>query len=316
MRTCEVPTARRLGAASIALVAMTGCASLLGIEEAQCDEELFPACAGKQTQPLKDSGGAPQTDDETDDSRPPLDAAAGAEAGIDGSPEAGAMPSATTTTPNPMPTAPDDGGPAPDPTVRKDASPSPPDGSAQQESGAPPVEEAGVTQQELCTEYCERMDNCADNSDPERPLLPQYSTAAQCMDVCTQVLHPQSEVPAGSRNSIECRLDNARAAFDAFDAEREANCQAASMYGGDFCGTACEVYCDMRSIACKAFLPDSGADDCLTECEQLDRSAEPFTINGTAGNTVECRINHIRLAIDTQLPALHCPHVLGAAPCQ
>jgi hypothetical protein len=155
--------------------------------------------------------------------------------------------------------------------------------------------------------------NCADGSDPERPLLPQYSTIDQCMDVCVAVMRPQAELAdPDSRSSIECRIDRAR---DAFDAEPDLNCQLASMYGGNFCGTACEVYCDMRQSACESFIPDAGA-DCISECEALADSEEPFTLSITSGNTVQCRINHIRLAIDTQEPMLHCPHVLGAPPCQ
>jgi hypothetical protein len=173
-----------------------------------------------------------------------------------------------------------------------------------------PGEEAGSVDplEALCAEYCDTVgDHCTDDN-------AAYSNDAQCLEICASLLYSASELEQDdtSRNTIECRL---AAAVDANDGEPVLNCQVASMIGGEFCGTGCEVYCDMLSSACPTQF--ASFTDCEAECEAtIPRTGELFLPTVTGGDSLECRVNHLRLAIDTRNPDLHCPHTVGQGPCQ
>lgn len=157
---------------------------------------------------------------------------------------------------------------------------------------------------ELCGEYCDTIaDACRGNDE-------QYMSRAACLQVCGELMISQAKLDPEAEltnNSVECRLNAARAAADFGEVAR--NCQAASMFGNAECGEPCEVYCSMLETACPDQYEDLG--DCEIVCQDVPLSDVPFGTNVADGNTLQCRVYHIQLATNQQRPDIHCPHAVG-----
>ncbi len=300
----------------------TGCANILGIEEARCDSQ-FSGCQGfvdpsAETEATDGTDAQDATDTDTDteatDTATPTDAAEATDTGpvstdvVTDEPIALTDETAVTDTVTDDTTGTDlelpDAAAETDTIDEVDASMPPPDAVADAGRDAAPPD-AATLKSRLCAEYCAlTQSNCSGDNE-------QHATEESCLEICKDMMVSEAETEPSSTDTVECRL---AAAEDAEIAEPEFNCVVAGMTGGDVCGQPCPVFCDMMQRVC----PDQFAEaftNCDEECLELPRETDPFSLNMTSGNTLECRFNHLRLATDTQRPDVHCPHVAGNSPC-
>jgi hypothetical protein len=176
-----------------------------------------------------------------------------------------------------------------------------------------PGDAQALSEHELaCKSYCNTVQAACVESNL------QYATEKSCLDICVELMRTEAEVEAAGETSfdtIECRQKAARAVLDV-GGEVQNLCQSAGMWGNDECGAPCEVYCGMMSRGCSEQF--AAFSDCNAECTDVPKPATIlFGADAPTGNTLQCRINHIRLATTTQNPGTHCPHAAGAAgPCQ
>lgn len=178
-----------------------------------------------------------------------------------------------------------------------------------------------------CPYYCNTLAaNC-----PEEVL----HDVGSCEDFCS---HPNIEaLPVGSLgdtsgNTLGCRIHHVEAAATKTGATREAFCAAASLAGGDSCGSYCENYCQIVFNTCNRannadypvasdeyFDPDTGETmaSCLATCsgyptDVLDGISQTEGLFGY-GDTVQCRLHHAHAAIiegraSDHNYGLHCDH--------
>jgi hypothetical protein len=146
----------------------------------------------------------------------------------------------------------------------------------------------------------------------------QYATESSCLDICNELMRTEDEIETAgdvTNDTVECRQKAARAVLDV-GSEIENLCQSAGMWGNTECGVPCEVYCGMMSRGCSTEF--AAFDDCPDQCKDVPQPPTLlFGADSPPGNTLQCRVNHIRLATTTQNPGTHCPHAAGAAgPCE
>jgi hypothetical protein len=126
----------------------------------------------------------------------------------------------------------------------------------------------------------------------------QFTNAGECEGLL-------SDVPATgaagdlSGDTIQCRSAHMQVATG--DAT---HCDHAGFSGGDVCGGWCEVYC--RDI--QAYCTDGNAEyadntECQTACSTF---ATTGSVGDLTGNTVQCRLEHLKYAEADA--AVHCPH--------
>jgi hypothetical protein len=144
----------------------------------------------------------------------------------------------------------------------------------------------------------------------------QYQSEVSCLEICTEVMRTEAERNAegiAGNDTIECRLGAALSVIEV-GTEVESLCLSAGMWGNDECGAPCDVYCGMMQVACGTQFESFS--HCPDECAEVEPGTQPFGVDVPPGNTLECRINHIRLATSTRNPTQHCPHAAGlGAPC-
>jgi hypothetical protein len=98
---------------------------------------------------------------------------------------------------------------------------------------------------------------------------------------------------------VGCRTSYAKAALD----DPDNNCLYAGLSGGNQCGSWCDVLCHLKQRNCTDSVQDIGT--CLLECKVLSTDG---TTGDLAGDTVQCRLEHSRLAgLDENNQGLHCP---------
>lgn len=162
-----------------------------------------------------------------------------------------------------------------------------------------------------CGEYCEAMAaNC--------PTA--YNSRDGC-DTSCRVFPRGGNEDRG--NSLECRAAAARRASNDKSA-----CEAASLTGGNVCGTHCEAYCDQALAHCAGdpddpevpnlYQPRDGMNArevCLEVCSFMN-DAVAFDDYLADGNSVQCRAYHASAPAKTD-PKNHCPHasLFNAAHC-
>jgi hypothetical protein len=79
-----------------------------------------------------------------------------------------------------------------------------------------------------------------------------------------------------------------------------------------YCDTLANVCGDEPKVADVEIVHDRDA--CITECEALPRTPDPFDYEVNSGNSLECRLWHVQAAFGSS--STHCPHAAGAVPCQ
>lgn len=155
-----------------------------------------------------------------------------------------------------------------------------------------------------CESYCDTVTtNCTGTN-------AQYADRAECITLCTAAGWATgdevTETGPLSGNTLGCRAyhGGAPAADDP-----ATHCVHAGPTGGDTCGTYCEAYCSLALGGCMgANELYANGEECATACAALDDSG---TVGDTSGDTVQCRLYHLGVAISTSMTDLHCPH---AAP--
>ena len=146
-----------------------------------------------------------------------------------------------------------------------------------------------------CAKYCDLvMDSCADAE-------AQYPSRTECLEVCARL-------PAGDAGDIESNTVACRQYYAGSPARTNGGgyCLAAGPFGGGVCGDRCTAFCGLSLGACA---PEAGAapyenyPDCQTACAGytykdggVDGGGEPPT-GPTAGDTLNCRLFHVRSAI-------------------
>ncbi|MEY2929701.1 MAG: hypothetical protein RL033_450 [Pseudomonadota bacterium] len=158
---------------------------------------------------------------------------------------------------------------------------------------------------ELCLSYCDTiMAGCTDAN-------AQYASPTACLLVCEKL--PVGTPGATSGNSVECR--NSKAALALSTGEGANYCFTAGPGGGGVCGQDCDGYCSVMMASCREF---STVSQCTADCSivpNLAQSSVVQTYNTSmqSGNTVQCRLFHVTAS--TLDPVLHCPHASGLTPC-
>lgn len=165
---------------------------------------------------------------------------------------------------------------------------------------------------DLCDAYCAEVNEACTAED----RIQQYSSVTACRTVCSAAM-ALGEPGDDGVDTAYCRFENSRNV--GIFGEVEEDCAGAGLGGNDACGPICEVYCDLLAAACSeastvedvTIVHDHEA--CITECEQLPRTPDPFQFEVTSGNSLECRLWHVQAAFGTA--TTHCPHAVGLALC-
>jgi len=152
-----------------------------------------------------------------------------------------------------------------------------------------------------CETYCDTVQmTCTGDNEI-------YADRDECIDVCTSAgWEAGDEVTTSgpaSGNTIGCRTYHGGA--PAGD-DPVMHCPHAGETGANVCGDWCEVYCGTVMNVCTGGDAQYGdMAECMTACAALDDTGE---IGVTEGDTVQCRLYHLGVAIRSDDTALHCPH--------
>jgi hypothetical protein len=165
-------------------------------------------------------------------------------------------------------------------------------------SKEPPVEDP------TCAAYCDLVTaNCIESN-------AQYADKAACLAYCgTSAKLPVGAAGATEGNSIGCRTHHAVAAGGAEGDMKATNCLKAGPTGGAACGGYCDNYCYLVLANCtgeQKIFEDGEA--CATACAELPADGNA---TDTAGNSVQCRLNHAATAgsnTEGGSAATNCPH--------
>jgi hypothetical protein len=182
-----------------------------------------------------------------------------------------------------------------------DVSPtSPIDASARKDSAPVEPSDAGVTVDSgktpppTCGKYCELvMSNCTGEN-------AQYETKDECLAFCGHLrLGDEGEEKAASVGCRQYWADSpARTSATAY-------CLAAGPFGGGVCGDRCTTFCGVLLSACS---PDGGKPayasqpECASACAGFSLKDAGSDGGGegpsgpTSGDTLNCRLYHLRLA--------------------
>lgn len=142
--------------------------------------------------------------------------------------------------------------------------------------------DAGVEAPDLCPSYCAaRRTLCGDTLDD-----------AACLAACA-LLPEGGAVGDTTGDTLACRLTHLQIAAVAPD--DALHCRAARLDGGGTCGGSCEVYCALalhEGGPCGGLYADEAS--CVSACEGF---AEDGRIGEGAGDTIQCRLDHLQGAI-------------------
>jgi hypothetical protein len=181
--------------------------------------------------------------------------------------------------------------------------------------------DAALPQTLDCESYCETIQSaCTGN-------FSQYDTLEECLSMCDDM--PPGALDDASGDSVGCRLYHAQNAMK--QARPEVHCPHAGPTGGGVCGSRCEALCDRATKLCTddRGYPEaySSREDCMTICQQTDAGLGGYKVDAAkelpaSGNTVNCRIYHLRNAYtrlsDTDKindsAGVHCRHVGQISP--
>lgn len=147
-----------------------------------------------------------------------------------------------------------------------------------------------------CSTYCDSvLDSCSGTHT-------QYASREECLAFCARL--PVGKAGDTQGNSVACRQ-----LYAGSPARTDARgyCGAAGPFGGGgVCGDRCPIFCELVLGACS---PEAGAapfgtyPDCQTSCLAFaykDGGADgggELTTGPTSGNTLNCRLFHLREAI-------------------
>jgi hypothetical protein len=150
----------------------------------------------------------------------------------------------------------------------------------------------------ICPRYCDEMD--------ARCSGLEYKDRNQCLAACG-FMKPGNE--GDKDDSAGCRLGNAKLATTG----DKASCKKASAYGGEACGDPCTTFCKLVNEICikggdGGTPPYTSESSCFEECKTItyDKAGDEGPQAFEGGDTLNCRMFHLLLAIDDRIG--HCPH--------
>jgi hypothetical protein len=163
-----------------------------------------------------------------------------------------------------------------------------------------------------CDEYCRAVQGSCTG------VNAQYRNAEECKKVCA--LLDLGTRDDGNTPTVGCRFNKAKTA------KTKSECAAAGPYGGGVCGNdRCEAYCTIVEKECilapdvpAALHPFATRGDCDEACPNfalsaVDDDGPPNSNDG--GDTLNCRMRHLIIAIDAPDP--HCSHAgVQSAACK
>ena len=142
---------------------------------------------------------------------------------------------------------------------------------------------------------------CATINETSTGDLQQYGATAQCMATCAGFAPGAVGDEIG--NSVGCRMHYALEASE----DPQTHCRVAGPGGNGVCGSNCEGFCQIQSVACVG--PDqqfSTITQCIDVCNQYDPSVA-YSSMVTAGDSLACRLYHLTVA--SASAQVHCPHI-------
>lgn len=176
--------------------------------------------------------------------------------------------------------------------------------TAPPEPAAPDAAATADLLADACEEYCQTVIDACE-------AIPQFKTASGCQSVC-EAMYAFGEDDSAGENTVQCHLQVAENALN-FSDGLEDNCVSAGPMGSA-CGGACDNYCDQMEQYCPEEFEKM--DDCVDLCRDVPRADVPYTDQFPAGNTLECRVYHVQLAVLQQPNRLtHCGHAAGNSLC-
>lgn len=188
--------------------------------------------------------------------------------------------------------------------------PSDPDAGPGTEDSGPGADDAGPDDAPTCASYCDNaMSNCT-GADAV------YADRAECEALCAgfgwAAGDPVTVSGPVEGNTIGCRQYHSGGPAGEDPAT---HCPHAGPTGDGVCGSLCESYCGAAMAVCTggdALYVDMA--ECMGACSGLDGTAD---IGVTNGDSVQCRLYHLGVAVSTGDAATHCAHAgeTGAGVC-
>jgi len=161
-----------------------------------------------------------------------------------------------------------------------------------------------------CTTYCNAVGSYCTSY-----LAVGYQDVSYCLEACQTMTKGSDTDTTG--NTAGCRQYHAIAAGVS---NPTVNCAAASVSGGEVCGTPCESYCFFMSSSCwQEFSPAGTATFNNPACLSICQAVYPNTgVNypiDQSGDSVQCRLYHASASWVNA--GIHCPHasISGAGVC-
>jgi hypothetical protein len=158
------------------------------------------------------------------------------------------------------------------------------------------------TAAQACAAYCTTLTtNCTATNT-------QFADATACNTYCVRARTAPEFWSAGiagatSGNSLACRTYHGGAPAVA---DPVLHCPHAGPTGANTCGDWCEDYCDLALSLCTGANQIFAARaECTTACAAF---ATDGANNATAGDSVQCRINHLGLIVAGGPASVHCGH--------
>jgi hypothetical protein len=152
----------------------------------------------------------------------------------------------------------------------------------------------GASSSMACMTYCNSIQTTCVGGNAQYDFG-SVGTDGSCVGACLDL--PAGVAGAASGNSLACRVTHTQLAMT----DPDTHCVHAGPSGGDMCGTTCEGFCSIASMACPTQWP---AATCAATCATVP-SAPPYDRSITTGDTIECRLHYAVLA--TVDAATNCP---------
>jgi hypothetical protein len=275
-----------------------GCATILGIEDAECDPSYDRDCLDEA---ISGSGGS--TNPSLQTAIPPLFSANGGSAGSTGGALAAAGAAGAAGAGGNMSA----GGSSGSSAGAAGSGMAPASATAGAAGmGSLVIDPIVARASALCLEYCDTLSaSCT-------AMNQQYASRLACLAVCE--LLPPGTAGVVSGNTVQCRLARARSASST--GEANLYCASAGPGGADVCGSDCDGYCTAMTAKCSREI--GNLNQCLAACSIVPDLSRPptnqrYNVSMQSGDSVQCRLFHVTAA--TLEPAMHCGHASGLTPC-
>jgi hypothetical protein len=171
----------------------------------------------------------------------------------------------------------------------------------------------GPANNRACDSFCEQSQRICSGS------LGQYTNMIQCVRSCLALPNVTEAPYPSSGDSLQCRFHHLQEAATS-DAMAQEHCAYTGLYDDSgVCGSVAESMCDLSLTACNStsMVQYSSRDQCISATTAFPRdSIGTLAVPVVSGNSLECRLYHAQLAIQsTALANEHCYYTgaLGGA---